>query len=216
MLLSFLAAVSIRPAMADPSPVTCGSVITAPGDYFLAGDCGGAGITILASQVHLKLMGHSLYGCNGFCGDFLHGLVASNVSKLHIEGPGTITAYIGDGISFSGVSDSHVDQVRSVNNSGSGFLIVDSTNIHVNNGVFSMNNYMGVVIRDDSNNVHVDKNETNFNGYPGILVLSTDNYINGNSAHSNRFFDLDDENQNCDQNKWNHNSFYSANQPCIH
>ena len=216
LLAGFLAAVSIRPAMAGPSPVICGGVITVPGDCFLAGDCGGdSGITILASQVHLKLMGHTLGGCFGV-GNCLHGLVASNVSKLHIEGPGTIAGFVGDGISFTQVSDSHVEQVSSIRNSGSGFLLVDSTDIHVNNCVFSMNNFAGLIIRDGSSNVHADNNEADFNGFPGILLLSTGNHIDNNSAHNNRFFDLDDENQNCDENKWDGNRFGSANQSCIH
>jgi hypothetical protein len=109
LLTGLLAAVWAGPAMANPpTAVTCGSVISAPGQYFLAGDCTGLGITIRASDVHLKLDGHTMNGSTSMT----FGLFAFNVSNLHIEGPGTITSYF-LGIELDGVSDSHVEQVTS-------------------------------------------------------------------------------------------------------
>jgi parallel beta-helix repeat protein len=200
--------------MADPpTAVTCGSVITAPGDYYLAGDCTGPGITINASGVHLKLDRHTMIGLGPIGG---LGLGAFNVSNVHIEGPGTITNYFSN-IYFSGVSDSHVEQVTSVNSGGDGFILLSSTNIHANNNVFSMNGRAGVFLQTNSNDNHLNNNQTNGNRFIGIRVVSgSSNHINGNTALGNPAIDLDDDNANCDDNKWNGNTFNTANQPCIH
>ena len=99
-----LLAFSVGSAMAaPPMQVTCGSPITAPGQYVLMGDCMGPGITITASDVHLKLNGHTMTGPGP--GD---GINVSNVSHVHIEGPGTISSYF-YGIVFTTVSDSHLE-----------------------------------------------------------------------------------------------------------
>ena len=81
--------VATQGAAGGSTGLTCGSIITAPGDYFLIGDCVGGGITIAASKVHLKLDGHTMDGA----GASTVGILANDVSKLHIEGPGTITRY---------------------------------------------------------------------------------------------------------------------------
>jgi len=132
LLSGVLSAIAgVAQAAGPPTAVTCGDTITAPGQYFLLGDCSGAGITITASDVHLKLMGHTMTGP-----DFA-GIQTDNVSHVHIEGPGTITNYT-FGILFNVVSDSHVEQVSCIANL-EGLLLASSTNTHVNNNVFSMN-----------------------------------------------------------------------------
>jgi parallel beta-helix repeat protein len=214
LLTGLLAAVSAGRAMAaPPTPVTCGSVITAPGQYVLAGDCTGAGITITASDVHLKLDGHTMTSVSSF----FDGLVAGNVSHVHIQGPGTIRFYR-SGIVFGGVSDSHVEQVTSVNNQNDGFVLFNVANIHVNNSVFSMNGRGGLVFSENSTDNHVDNNQTLSNGFIGIQLVtgSTSNHVNGNTALGNGVNDLEDDNPNCDNNKWNGNRFNTASQPCIH
>jgi hypothetical protein len=213
LLTGLLAAVSVGPAMADPpQPVTCGSLIMTPGQYVLAGDCTGSGIAIAASDVHLKLDGHTMTG-----GDpFAPGLSVINVSLVHIEGPGTVTSYL-LGINFNGVSDSHVEQMMSVNNLVAGFSLANVTNIHVNNSVFSMNGSVGLDFDGNSTDNHVDNNQTVGNVNVGILLRSTvtSNHVNGNTALGNGQ-DLEDDNTNCDDNKWNGNRFNTASQPCIH
>ena len=212
LLTSLLAAVSAGPAMADPpTPVTCGDTITAPGQYVLAGDCMGFGINIAASDVHLKLDGHTMTSTGGG-----FGISVINVSHVHIEGPGTIRSYL-FGISFTGVGDSHVEQVMSVNNTFNGFFLASVTNIHVNNSVFSMNGQNGVFFSNNCTDNHVDNNQTLGNGQVGIRLgfPVTSNHVNGNTALGNGT-DLEDDNANCDDNKWNGNRFATANQSCIH
>jgi hypothetical protein len=211
LLTGLLAAVSVGPAMADPPmPVTCGSMITAPGQYVLAGDCTGPGITIAASDVHLKLDGHTMTSTGGG-----FGLSAVSVSHVHIEGPGTIRSYI-FGIFFNTVSDSHVEQVMSVNNLGDGFVLSSVTNTHVNDSVLSMNGGRGLLFNNNSTDNHVNNNQTLGNSI-GIQLGSgvTSNHVNGNTALGN-ITDLADSNVNCDDNKWNGNTFNTANQSCIH
>ncbi len=76
-VLSAIAGVA-RAADGPPTPVTCGSAISASGQYVLAGDCNGPGITITASDVHLKLMGHTMTGLPSS-----EGIGADNVSHVH-------------------------------------------------------------------------------------------------------------------------------------
>jgi hypothetical protein len=204
------ATAGVAQAAGPPTGVTCGSVITAPGQYFLTGDCSGAGITITASNVHLKLMGHTMTGI-----PFADGLSAINVSHLHIQGPGIITGYHA-GISFLEVSDSHVEQVSATAN-GIGLFLQASTDIHVNNNAFSANSSGGMNVVDQSSHNHLNNNQTISNGFNGIFVGvgSTGNHINANTALLNAF-DLFDANANCDNNKWNGNTFNTSNQPtCI-
>ncbi len=203
-----------RAAADTPTGVTCGSAITAPGQYFLMGDCSGAGITITASDVHLKLMGHTMTGSLPFV--FFDGVSASNVSHVHIEGPGTITNY-NNGVNFVGVSDSHVEQVNATANRRGLYLLNSTTDTHVNNNVFSMNVLEGVIVDLSSDN-HLNNNQTIGNGTYGIDVAngSTGNHVNGNTALGNGLSDLFDGNTSCDNNKWNGNTFVTSNQTCIH
>jgi parallel beta-helix repeat protein len=51
----------------------------------------------------------------------------------------------------------------------------------------------------------------------GILIgfTATDNDITHNTALNNAIVDMEDFNANCDSNTWKHNTFGTANQPCI-
>ena len=214
LLAGVLSAIAgVAQAAGPPTAVSCGSAITAPGQYFLAADCTGAGITIAASDVHLKLMGHTMTGSLPFV--FFDGVSASNVSHVHIEGPGTITNY-NNGVNFVGVSDSHVEQVNATANRRGLYLFNSTTDTHVNNNVFSMNVLEGVIVDLSSDN-HLNNNQSIGNGTYGIDVAtgSTGNHVNGNTALGNGLFDLFDGNISCDNNKWNGNTFVSRNQSCI-
>jgi parallel beta-helix repeat protein len=183
-----------------------------PGQYVLAGDCMGAGITIMASDVHLKLNRHTMIGAPAFSSPGIH---VFKVSHVHIEGPGTITSF-NDGIFLSQVSDSHVEQVTCLSNSAVGLeLFTQVTNTHVNNNVFSMNHF-GLLGQFSSDN-HLDNNQA-INNAGGIYLLSgaTNFHVNGNTALGNSANDLEDDNPNCDDNKWNGNRFLTASQSCIH
>jgi len=197
-----------------PTGVSCGELITAPGQYYLTADCTGSGISIIASNVHLKLMGHTMTGI-----PFLTtGLFVANVSHVHIEGPGMITRH-NRGIEFIGVSDSHIEQVSSTANTTQGLLLRGSTDTHVNNNVISANTDDGIAVIDQSIDNHLNNNQAIGNTGDGIYVAagSTGNHVNGNTALGNGAFDLEDLNPNCDNNKWNGNTFNTSNPAnCIH
>jgi hypothetical protein len=216
LLTGLLTAVSVGPAMAaPPTQVTCGSPITAPGQYVLVADCMGAGITITASDVHLKLNGHTMTGTGGS-----DGIDAPNVSHVYIEGPGTIKMFF-IGILFTRVSDSHIEQVTVINNSQFGlFLSQQTTNTHVNNNVVSMNGIGGIFGDQGTSDNHLNNNQVINNGAPGLGIFlnptATNYHVNGNTALGHAV-DLGDNNPNCDDNKWNGNTFVTTNQPsCIH
>jgi uncharacterized membrane protein len=217
LLTGLLTAVSVGPAMAEPpTQVTCGSPITAPGQYVLVADCMGAGITITASHVHLKLNGHTMTG-TGVSAD---GISATNVSHVHIEGPGTISSYF-FGIVFTTVSDSHLEKVTVIKSHDFGLALTQqTTNTHVNNNVFSMNGVGGIFGDPTTSDNHLDNNQViNNNSFGGLGILlssgATNYHINGNTALGH-LFDLFDDNPNCDDNKWNGNTFVTSNMSCIH
>ena len=216
LLTGFFAALSAGPAMAaPPTQVTCGSVITAPGQYVLASDCMGAGITIAASDVHLKLNGHTMTG--SLLGN---GIMAFNRSHVHIEGPGTIRSFF-NGIFLTTVSNSHVEQVTCISNQLNGLTLGgQTTDTHVNNNVFAMNANFGLATQGGSSTSdnHLNNNQAINNAIAGIALNngSTNYHINGNTALGNSTFDLVDGNANCDDNKWNGNTFVTANMSCIH
>jgi len=98
-------------------------------------------------------------------------------------------------------------------------LFGSSNNVVVNNtangGVF------GIALSTSgtsSNNNEIHANTTDHNSLSGVLVEdgSTGNNITGNKSFGNSFFDMEDNNPNCDSNKWEGNHFNTANQSCIH
>jgi len=224
------------PASAAPSTaVTCGSTITAPGEYFLAGDCAGAGITITASDVHLMLEGHIMTGAA-----LDVGITATGVSNVHIEGPGTITNY-SFGVALSSVSQSLVEEVTATANLEDGFNQFQGSDNRYDR-LTAADDQRGIVLEATSNNdvlrsttngnsvginlVNVGRgnkivaNEASGNGNAGISVGPVSpgadrNQFHGNTALGNVGFDLLDLNVGCDGNNWAGNRFESANQSCI-
>jgi hypothetical protein len=239
-------------AAAPPTAVTCGSVISAPGEYYLAGDCSGAGIAITASDVRLKLNGHTMTG---------PGLVppappdtglsaspvppASAVSRLDIEGPGTITGYV-FGLTLDRVDHSQVVNVTSTANGADQVDIHASYDVHFTNDVASHSlNTLGFGGDPSNDNIYYDHvtasgnrsvgmgvggtaiqvHGSTFkdNGGPGILTNATDSSFDGNTALGNAAsapppfnYDVIDFNPGCDSNRWEGNRFGTANQSCIH
>ena len=65
---------------------------------------------------------------------------------------------------------------------------------------------------------HSIRDNTANGNFAGIVLFngSTGNTVKGNTALTNLFVDLFDENANCDSNMWTSNVFNTANQACIH
>jgi parallel beta-helix repeat protein len=93
-------------AKAASTPVTSGDMITAPGKYYLSGNCTGPGIVILASDVDLNLAGRTLTGSDADqIGIFVYG-----VSNVHVH-DGNL-ANVKGGVYLDGTSNCRVDHVR--------------------------------------------------------------------------------------------------------
>ena len=239
LLAGVLSAFAVEAAAAGGGTAkTCGDTINLPGNYFLAADCTGDGITITASNVTLKLKGHTMDGTGLL--PFPVGISANGVSKVKIIGPGTIQNYV-TGILLSSVSDSAVRKVSSLNNKGTGMTLDSSTDTEIEKCVFSEND-IGLVLSASSDN-KIEGNTANNNDRFGILIVlgSTGNEVEGNTANSNNgvgiririgptgneveentaslnsVFDLEDDNFNCDDNEWEDNTFDTAGPTtCIH
>ena len=180
-------------------PVTCGDTISAPGNYVLAGDCSGQGILITASDVVLRLQGHTMTGPGALFEPFVDGIDVGgypNSTNVQIVGPGTIQDYwIGVFFGAQGaVSDSVVTHVEADNN-----------------GYAGMETYSG-------NNGNVfEHNVTRDNVFNGIAIYpdSTGNIIahNHSSGNGNDLADFNDP--PCASNDWEHNLFGHVDQECI-
>lgn len=256
----------LAPAAGAATAVSCGSTISAPGKYFLAANCSGPGIAINASNVTLKLKGHTMTGPG--TGDIgVAGVETFHTTRVNILGPGTITNYgfgvaLDQGVTHStvggitannnaaaifiatvGTNDNTIRNNTADHNANSGMVIDGSgTSIHgntVNNNsgegfdvegdgnairgnIADNNGDNGIVVNANSNTLN--GNTTDNNSSDGIFVNgpnpplpgATNNTIRGNTALGNSSDDLFDGNPGCDSNRWNGNTFNTANQPCIH
>ena len=104
----------------------------------------------------------------------------------------------------------------------------------VNNTILFLNSDNNTVVNNTANDGHgidfglfglsssnneIHANTANNNTLHSGLSLglgSTGNNSTGNTAFGNLPFDLEDDNPNCDSNKWQGNHFGTAAQPCIH
>jgi parallel beta-helix repeat protein len=203
-----------------PTTVSCGATISAPGQYYLGADCTGAGIVINdASDVDLKLDGHTLNGGEfRAVGIFVRDFPAP-VSGVRIEGPGTITGYsfgVIVGGSGPGVSDSQVRDLMVTNGSAGIFVRVDVRGNRITHNAVNDNMREGIDVQGTGN--ELDANTASGNRR-GIFVEAgaTGNKLHGNTALGNSpSDDLFDGNPGCDSNHWDGNHFATANQSCIH
>lgn len=178
-----LFAVSAREAAADKkknkeTPVTCGEVIDHPGDYFLSGNCTGT-ITIIASNVTLKLKGHTITSPSSDMGD---GILAQNVSKVTISGPGTITDFR-NGVQLTNVSNSVVEKVSAIENVFG--ISIDGGRRNKINENKANDNAMGIRDYNGSTGNKIEKNQCNDNDVYGILSEGPDNAFTRNECNTN-------------------------------
>ncbi len=183
------------------TPVSCGATISAPGNYFLSGDCTGAGIKISASNVTLDLKRHTLTGTSPGS-----GIDVFNVSRVNITGPGTITNYT-FGVFFTNVRNSVVENL-SVKATLKGIILRNSSGNEIrenqaNNHLFTgielfgctdneieenelTGNGLGILLNNSSGN-EIKENETNGNESVGIELDngSNDNEVKDNEANGN-------------------------------
>lgn len=209
LMAGMLSMFAIDAAAKDKKPkataVTCGDTISAPGNYFLAADCIGDGITITASKVTLDLKGHTMSPpCVFiFCNPSGPGISVSNVSKVNIIGPGTISSFT-SGIAFDNVRNSVVKKVTATGNDDAGISLFQSSGnkIEENHANFddtgiklegsrdneikeneATGNRFGITL-DQSNDNEIEENQVNDNENEGIILsASRNNEIKENEAN---------------------------------
>jgi len=115
------------------------------------------------------------------------------------------------------VADSNALVGNNVNDS---IAIVGSSNTIVANT--ANDNFGGIFVFSGSKN-QIYANTTNHNnsangGGSGLSIAlgATGNTITGNTSFDNVPWDMEDDNPNCDSNKWKGNHFGTSNESCIH
>jgi parallel beta-helix repeat protein len=119
------------------------------------------------------------------------------------------------GIAFFSVDDNDivrndVNDSLEFSNSNNNTIVNNTANDNFG-GIF-----IGIFGASSDNELHA--NTTDNNGFGnGMWVFSgsTSNNITGNTSFGNLPFDMEDDNPNCDSNKWVGNHFGTANQTCI-
>lgn len=215
---------------------SCGSLITASGEYVLANDltnCSGDGIIIggNAKGVVLSLASHQITGSSNAQ---RAGIKIQSGANARIAGPGVIANYTGGygvllvsgRVEVTGVTANGNDVGFSFNggraivhgnvatNNVDGFYMVATGELTDN--LASGNSQDGIFAgaRERAQFLH---NTAVFNGRYGIAADrdSSGKDIISNTALNNAGFDLFDGNTSC-QNRWVDNTFGTSNGPCIH
>ena len=185
-------------ALAAPLTVTCGDTISNPGTYALAADCSGAGITINASDVSLKLKGHTMIGTDPGVGvGVLVDDSGGALTGVTIKGPGTITNYR-CGVQLGKASHLCGDQSET----GAGISGSRAS------GLTATNNDTGIAVGASDNTI-----EHNVASYhrTGSNLVSSDNTVKHNTAdnnHSSGMFIVDSRSNAVEHNAASHNGFY--------
>jgi hypothetical protein len=146
-------------------------------------------------------------------------LIQSSSSQWKLQGNVAATPSFGIVLRFSDDNDLVGNDVNN------GMLFIGSNNNTVVNNTANNGFGSGIALGGfspgagfvPSSNNEIHANTTNNNSFSGIKsgFGSTGNNITGNNSFGNIMFDMDDENPNCDSNKWKGNHFNTANQSCI-
>jgi len=238
--LAFLMLQLLAVAAPAQTPITsCGTVINAPGQYFLANDLncqgGDAAITIESADVELDLDDHHITGPGADSrtgGIWVKDSVEGNVLLL---GPGVIRNMVvcvrissrgqavfsrmtclrnGNGF----ISDAQAIVTARANNASqnkySG-MIINGSDGEIGGNTANGNGYDGIIIGSGTRN-HIDhSNIALSNGRRGISVQGSGNVIDSNTAQGNQEYDLMEGHPTC-ENLWENNTFNRANLSCIH
>ena len=202
------------------TPIVCGMIIIAPGQYILTSDltCGLLGVAVNANNVHINLKGHTLTGPGD--GDGLSfGIVTADptvpvfvaVTGLHVNG-GTVTGF-NFGICLcappggSTTMNAHVNNMTLKGNSFFGIWLLRSNRNQVNGNDLSDNGLFGVLSQNSHDN-RFHSNEVNSNGSANNfsggfnLVDSSNNRLTSNNL-------LDNEQVGVRLLRSHHNRFHS-------
>lgn len=179
-------------AAAAPTPVSCGSTISASGSYVLAADCSGPAIEITASDVTLDLHGHRMTGV--LVGDGLNP-----ISGVTIEGPGKLSGNIALGVRdiITGSSVSRVKVGGNIAVGGPGNTVSDNTvggaiqifhtggDTVSGNTIHGSGSVAGIALDFSGDNTITDNTVKNPGGDGMWLFESDDDTITNNTLNNN-------------------------------
>jgi len=221
----------------DGIDITASNVDLKLNDHTITGPNNGSGYGINVSSspsyTHINVQGP------GLIQHFATGIYLVNVTNSRIHH--LIAAGNGGGIySVSGGANNHFEENNlPVNNGNSGRgdgITLYDTNSEVEGNDASGNLWSGIADFGSGNhmhhnnavgnknlgglyvvgtNAHVHDN-TEFGNAGGIIVGGGKNVIRDNIAEGNVVDDLYEFNSNCGTDTWQHNTFFTANEPCIH
>lgn len=163
------------------------------------------GLKIAAGRNHVNIFGGSLRSFS------IGVLAASSNSFLHIEGVGVTLARTAGFVAEDSRVSTWLDDTEA--NGVAGFQLSGRGNEITKNRA-DHNTGDGFLISGSNN--HVTHNHSADNGGTGINVTATASAILLSDAAGNATFDLADQNNECDQNLWEANTFGTRNQNCIH
>jgi parallel beta-helix repeat protein len=213
ILSALILAFSETSNAAPPIAINSCTEINTSGNYKLVADLTSESncITIFASNVNLRLDGHTITGAGA--NTLWSGILIVGQTNVNIKGPGVITNFA-FGVHFSGTDSSEVTDVTATNNSH-GFVLTDfaeensfrrnTATGNVSRGFFlegasnnsflsnvASNNEFGFILGDGTGN-HLKENTTNGNSVMGIEIVgetSTAHTIENNTANGNVLFGI--------------------------
>jgi parallel beta-helix repeat protein len=120
------------------------------------------------------------------------------------------------GIDIDGGSHGNTVADNSATGNGDGIRLLDNPSQNTVRNNTTTGSRFGIWLGGGANSNTIQGNTANLNTR-GITVDQggSFNTILSNTALSNRDFDLEDDNFNCDSNFWFRNIFKTANQPCV-
>ncbi len=160
--------------------------------------------------------GHRVSDVNATNNSSLGFSIGSNNNRLS-ENTATGATLNDNGAGFVVAGDNNRLSENVANHNTHGVGIGPGTNNRFSENIVTNNDCHGIIV--DGLNTLVSENTANNNGCAGILVRGHDNAIEENTATGNspsgNHQDLMDFNSNCDNNRWEENTFGTRNQACI-
>lgn len=239
---TYVLANDIGPCSGDGIDIKASNVNLMLNDYIITGSNNGTGSGINISfnssytNIHIKGPGLIRDFANGiYLVDVQNSQIQNLVTALNGDGVlsntganiqfngnvfarnGFISGGTTDGITLNGDSNDQVQNNDASGNNGSGITDGGSGDQVHNNNTGGNLGTAGIYL--EGTNAQVHDNTAFGNAYDGIFVLgqSGPDTIHNNTAEGNAHYDLEDDNYpSCDSDTWHNDTFFTANQSCIH
>jgi parallel beta-helix repeat protein len=192
----------IAGASAKPIPITGPTVITSPGQYYIASSVTNSTdpvyIEVRASNVYIDGRGKVIDGTDA---DESIGIKIYNsaMSLVNVVVKNVVLNDWSTGMWLTDVKNSLIDKVTVSSSSGNGILLQNSRGNTIQNSVLQDNGNCGIILFENSNSNTLQKNTIQTNGIDGIRIRFSDNNLVQNSKILNNIgpgINLDEGNYN--------------------